>query len=299
MAAYGFARRYVEGKAVANLNSDVTGAHILAATAESVTCIFSSPETLEKASEAEPTPNLTFATADLPNLPFPNASLDVVVALEIMEEFQGPEALVKEARRILKNDGTLIVSTPDMQAFSNRRTGRIYAGEFRELLGRSFERVELHLQGSVSGAMIFKDSGDLYGPSVESVPFAAAAPNFGDGPPDTDLILAVCGGAELPVNERPYLMLDSDRRLLDECENSLEDIELLKAEIQQMQETEVKTFHEAVAAYEAENARLRAGEGELRHRLHDIESSRVYRLLGTYRRVRTSLNGFVSRVRGG
>ena len=291
LAGYGFARRYVEGKSVADLDPEGTGAHILAATAESVTCIFSSPEALERAREADPAPNLTLAAADLPELSFPDASLDVVVVLEIVEDLQDPEALVAEARRALKDDGTLIVAAPDRQAFSNQRARGLYAAEFRELLGRHFEHVEIYRLGAVSGAVVFEDSGGLSGLSVESVPFVVGEMDLGDGTPDTDLILAVCGGTELPVNERPYLILDRDRRLLDEREDALEDVELLKAEIQQMQQTEVKTFHETIAAHEAENARLR-------RRLDDIERSRVYRLLSIYRRLRAGLDHLAGRIRG-
>ena len=276
---------------MADLDPEGTGAHILAATAESVTCIFSSPEALERAREADPAPNLTLAAADLPELPFPEASLDVVVALEIVEDLQDPEALVAEARRVLKDEGTLIVAAPDRQAFSNRRTQELYTAEFRELLGRHFEHVEIYRQGAVSGAVVFEDSGGLSGLSVESVSFAEGEPEFGDGSPDTDLVLAVCGGTELPVNDRPYLILDRDRRLLDEREDALEDVELLKAEIQQMQQTEIKTFHETITAHEAENARLR-------RRLDDIESSRVYQLLSIYRHLRAGLDDLAGRVRG-
>ena len=260
----------------------------------------SSPEALDRAHEVHPIPNLTYAPASLPELPFPEASLDVLVALEIVEDLQSAGPLVAETRRVLKDDGIFIVSAPDKQAFSNRSKQGLYAAEFRELLGQHFEHVELYRQGAVSGAVILKESDGLSGLSVESVPFAAG-PEFGDGPLDTDLILAVCGGTGLPADERPYLLLDRDRRLLDEREDAREDVELLKAEVRQMQETEVRTFHETLAACEAENARLRAREREaqeLRHRLDDIERSRVYRLLGTYRRLRTSLDGLVKRVRG-
>ena len=225
----------------------------------------------------------------------------MVVALEIVEDLQSAGPLVAETRRVLKEDGILIVSSPDKQAFSNRSKQGLYAAEFRELLGQHFEHVELYRQGAVSGAVILKESDGLSGLSVESAPLAAAEPEFGDGPPDADLILAVCGGTGLPANERPYLLLDRDRRLLDERDDAREDVELLKAEIRQMQQTEVRTFHETLAACEAENARLRAREREaqeLRHRLDDIERSRFYRLLGTYRRLRTSLDGLVKRVRG-
>lgn len=302
LAAYRFARRYVEGKSVADLDPQGTGkgGRILAETARSVASLVVSAEALEKVRGDHPVPNLTCKLAAFPELPFSDESLDVVVALEVVED-QNPESLVAEARRVLKEDGTLIVSAPDKQAFSNRRAW-LYAGEFRELLWRSFERVDLYRQGAVSGTVVLKDSAGLSDSELESVPFAAAEPDFGDGPPDTDLVLAVCGSVGLARNERSYLLLDRDRRLLDECENSREDIELLKAEIQQMQKTEVKTFHETLAAYEAEVSRLRGGEEkarELRRRLEDIESSRVYRLLGSYRSIRIGLNRLVNRVRRG
>ena len=273
-----------------------SGARLLAATARSVTSLVTSPEALVRAHEAHSASNLTFILTKPPELPFPDASLDIVVALEVTED-QNSEALSEEAWRILKADGILVISVPDRRAFSNR-SARLYAEEFRELLARRFEHVELYRQGAVSGAAVFKDPDGLSGFSIESLPFAAPEPEFGSGPPDTDLALAVCGGAELPASEIPYLLLDRDRRLLDGREDAQEDIELLKAEIQQMQETEVKTFHETVAAREAENARLRAGKEKLRRRLDDIERSRVYRLLGTYRNLRTRLDGIVGRVRG-
>ena len=276
-----------------------SGARLLAVTAHSVTSLVTSPEALERAREADPAPNLTFALANLPELPFQDASLDIVVTLEAIKD-QNPEAFVEEARRVLKADGILIISAPDRRAFSNRSVRGLYADEFQELLGRHFEHVGLYRQGAVSGAAVFKDSDGLPEPTVESLPFAALEPEFGNGSPDTDLILAVCSGDELTVNERSYLLLDRDRRLLDECENDRENVELLKAEIQQIQETEVKNFHETVAAYAAENNRLRAEEEraqELRRRLDDIERSRVYRLLGTYRRLRVGLDGLVSRIR--
>ena len=41
---------------------------------------------------------------------------------------------------------------------------------------------------------------------------------------------------------RPYLLLDRDRRIFDECEDRAEDVELLREEVERMQETEVQAF---------------------------------------------------------
>ncbi len=50
------------------------------------------------------------------------------------------------------------------------------------------------------------------------------------------------GGQEEEEEEQPYLLLDRDRRVFDECEERAEDVELLRDEVRQMQETEVQVF---------------------------------------------------------
>lgn len=100
----------------------------------------------------------------------------------------------------------------------------------------------------------------------------------------------MCGGPGLPEGEPSYLLLDRDRRLLDEGDDAREDAGLLRAEILHMQETEVQAFRD-------ESARLRARAKEareLRRRLDRIEGSRAYRLYAAYRRLLSRLR---SRVR--
>jgi hypothetical protein len=72
-------------------------------------------------------------------------------------------------------------------------------------------------------------------------------PDLGAEPPTTRSIIAVCtDAAELEQEEQPYLLLDRDRRVFDEREEYAEDVELMRAEIRQMQETEVQAFVDAL-----------------------------------------------------
>ena len=332
MTGYGFARRYVEGKVVAVIGRDGLGygAGLLAETAESVTGLIESSGSFEKASTAHSAPNSSHEHVSLPDLPYPDGSFDVVVALQIIEKLNHPEDLVREARRILKRDGVLIISTPDKQTHSNDRNynnpdhkSEMYAPEFREMLGRHFERVRLYRQGTVAGGLIFESAQRLSVGSVESAPFYSADPSFSVEPPVTQSVVAVCGGSEAPEHEnpQPYLLLDRDRRIFDEHDAHREDVELLRGEIRQMQETEVQAFHETLEARNHEIRRLRARERELsdltqklegRRRdqerrarklesrtrasetrarnltvhIQNIESSRFWRLLTLYRRLR-------------
>src|SRR3546814_14320183 len=50
--------------------------------------------------------------ADSP-LPYPAASFDVVLSFQVIEHVLDDDAYLREARRILKPGGTLVVLTPD------------------------------------------------------------------------------------------------------------------------------------------------------------------------------------------
>jgi hypothetical protein len=99
----------------------------------------------------------------------------------------------------------------------------------------------------VAGGFVFPASEEVTGAPVESARFSLADPHFGVEPPVTRSVIAVCSDAEtLGQEERPYLLLDRDRRVFDECEERAEDVELLRSEIQRMQETEVQAFVDAI-----------------------------------------------------
>ncbi|MBI3252802.1 MAG: methyltransferase domain-containing protein [Candidatus Omnitrophica bacterium] len=51
---------------------------------------------------------------------FPDRTFDAVVMMDVIEHLEDPKRVLKEIRRILKNDGVLYVSTPDIQSFLSR-----------------------------------------------------------------------------------------------------------------------------------------------------------------------------------
>lgn len=91
-------------------------------------------------------------------LAFDDGSFDVVVAGELLEHIRSPQALIDEARRVLRTGGTLLGSTPNGFRLKNRL--RFAAGRHPELdpthlhlfrpedvrqLLREFEQPQLHL----------------------------------------------------------------------------------------------------------------------------------------------------------
>ena len=65
-------------------------------------------------------PEKNIAKADAQCLPFKSGSFDSVLAGELVEHLKSPEAFVKEAGRVLKKRGTLIVTTPNVKSLINR-----------------------------------------------------------------------------------------------------------------------------------------------------------------------------------
>jgi SAM-dependent methyltransferase len=235
LTGYGFARRYVKGKIVAHVGQEAVGygSRLLAETAESVTDLAGSPEAVDQAS----------------------AVYDVAVAFGVLEDLERPEDLVRTAKRVLKDDGVLVISALDKQTNTNERNpggidGRreMYVPEFRELLQRHFAYVRIYRQGAVAGGFVFPTSEEVTGAPVEMARFSLTEHDFSGEPPTTRSVIAVCSDAAeaLGDGEQPYLLLDRERRVFEECEERAEDVELLRGEIQRMQETEVQAFVDAI-----------------------------------------------------
>ena len=306
LTAYGFARRYVAGKVVADIGWEAVGpgSQLLAETAESVAGLSRSEEAIELARAVHPAPNAKYERVDLPELPYPEDSFDVVLALGVAENLERPEDLVREARRVLKKDGVLVISVPDKRFYidghdpgGDGRHRGMYDAEFEELLEPHFGGVLIHRQGAVAGGLVFPVSGELDETSVESAALSSTNPRLVGAPPAVGSLLAVCGDAENLERGGPYLMLDRDRRVFDECEERAEDVELLKDEVRQMQETEAQAFIDSLKLRGTEigylRARVRRSESQARHMenvVREMENSTAWRVFGPYRRLRARLD---------
>ena len=233
LTAYGFAQRYTRGKIVADIGNEHRGyaTHLLAQSTESVRALSELPE----------------------------GRFDVVVAFGVIENLEHAKELVREAKRVLKEAGVLLVSVAEKRIETEERIGggidgrrAMYVPELRRLLKAHFGHVRLYRQGAVAGGLVIPVSEDLRGGvvPVESVGLSSIEPRFGAAPPRTRLVMAVCSEAAEVLGreeeERAYLVLDRDRRVFEECEERAEDVELMRGEIQRMQETEVQAFLEAI-----------------------------------------------------
>jgi hypothetical protein len=188
--------------------------------------------------------------------------------LKVIENLECPKGIVSEIKRALKQDGLLLVSTPDKQAYSNQRNYRhpdhqreTYVPEIQKPSGQHSEHLRTYRQGTVAGGFISQASEKTISASIETSRRSLIDPYLGVEPPATHFVLVVvCTDAEIPrqEDEQAHLLLDRDRGILDEYENHAEDVGLLRYERRQGQETEVLTSQEALRFRKSEPAYLRA-----------------------------------------
>jgi SAM-dependent methyltransferase len=231
LARYAFAARLSRRKQVLDAACGAGyGSAELARSAASVLGIDRSAEAIESARASYALPNLRFAVADCLALPAADASIDLVVAFEVIEHLEDWRGFLLEARRALAPSGQFIVSTPNKlyYAESRRSAGpnpfhvhEFEFEEFRAALGEVFPHVSLFLENHVEG-VVFQP---LAPPdSTADVRVDAASSDAAE----SHFFVAVC--AQRPQTGAPtFVYIPQTANLLRERERH---IELLERELE-------------------------------------------------------------------
>lgn len=139
---YAFATRLVKDKKVLDAAcGEGYGSHILAGTAEHVTGIDIDAKSIKHATNRYKQDNLSFINESCTKLTFEDNSFDVIVSFETLEHLELQQEMLAEFNRVLKEDGIIIISTPDKAHYSDA-TGfeneyhvkELYQSEFKDLL---------------------------------------------------------------------------------------------------------------------------------------------------------------------
>jgi SAM-dependent methyltransferase len=146
LAAYHACLRLVSGKVILDGGcGEGYGARYLAPSARRVVGVDKSWEAM-KVAPRDGARNLQFSCGDLRELGFRDGSFDVVCSFQVLEHFRQPAAFFSEARRVLRPDGLLILSTPNrLRSFSENpyHFKEYEPEELRALLQRWFPSVDL------------------------------------------------------------------------------------------------------------------------------------------------------------
>lgn len=164
LSRYAFAARLARRKRVLDAGCGAGyGSAELANTASAVTGIDISADAIAHATENYARPNLQFQQAGAAQLPFADASFDLVVAFEVIEHLSDWEQLIAEARRVLSPGGQFVVSTPNKAYYAETRRlsgpnpfheHEFEFAEFQEALQRHFPHTLLFTENHADSIVI-------------------------------------------------------------------------------------------------------------------------------------------------
>lgn len=188
---YFFASGFVAGKRVLDIASgEGYGTHILAQCAAHVTGVDISPEAVTSATRQYAGDSVAFLQGSAAAIPLPDAAVDVAVSFETLEHLPEQEDMISEIRRVLRQDGLLIISTPNKPIYSKKghnpfHVKELCREEFVALLKSQFSHVSLLGQKAMYGSLLSGTDGETLllrqreeDGAVERMPFTEQARYF-------------------------------------------------------------------------------------------------------------------------
>lgn len=159
---YALTSYFINNKIVVDLASgEGYGSNLMADHAKEVTGIDISSNVIEYANKKYKKKNLVFKVGSATDIPIPDRSIDIVVSFETIEHHAEHDKMMNEIKRILKNDGILIISTPDKRNYSDIpkyqnpfHVKELYLNEFKELMQKHFTFTDFYHQKVVFSSLI-------------------------------------------------------------------------------------------------------------------------------------------------
>lgn len=137
------------------------GSYFLSKYAKKVIGVDISKETIKHAKSKYNNQNLEYIHGDVTNIPLEENIFDIVVSFETLEHHDKHEEMLKEVKRVLKDNGALIISTPDKTNYNSTLNEQnefhikeLETEEFKDLMGRFFDYTKFFFQKITYGSLI-------------------------------------------------------------------------------------------------------------------------------------------------
>ena len=177
------------------------GSKLLSQSAKSVLGIDINQEIVNHAIRKYASDNLYFRCGSAQSLPVDSQSFDIVVSFETIEHIREHEKMISEIRRVLRQGGLLLISSPAKEIYSDARNFKnefhvmeLYSSDFLSLISKYFTHIVPLGQKLVYGSGIFPDNGPS---EFLNFPSNAAGTRQGFADPLYRLALASNDGANV------------------------------------------------------------------------------------------------------
>jgi SAM-dependent methyltransferase len=222
IARYAFAARLAAQARILDIGCGTGyGTAELAQQAGSAVGIDVSSDALAYAREHYPIPNAKFLAASATSVPFPAASFDLITAFEVIEHLDNWHDLLIEARRLLRPNGTFLVSTPNKLYYAESRatqgpnpfhTHEFEFEEFRDALAAVFPHVTILLQNRLESQAFY--------PHAIFAPVDAQLDTARGSPAEAHFFLALCS-IDCAPETRSFVYVPRAANLLREREQHI------------------------------------------------------------------------------
>jgi SAM-dependent methyltransferase len=171
--------------------------------------------------------NLEFREADCAALPFADASFDVVVSFETIEHIAAQEAFLDEVRRVLRNDGLFVLSSPNKVEYADKRgvvnafhVRELYRDELSTLLAPRFAHAAWYGQRPGFFSVVWPEAGPTGAEIFEVSATSADTPVPGHTRPLYFIVIASNHAESVArVTPRLSVLADRDERMYRDYEN--------------------------------------------------------------------------------
>lgn len=276
MARYIWAAKLAAGKAILDVGCGVGyGSKILSdAGANSVSGVDVDPGAILAAGESYGD-TASFSVGDMLALELADDAYDLVVCFEAIEHVADPARAIAEFKRVLRDDGLLVISTPNKRAYppgNPFHLKEMEPEEFQSILAESFGNVALCRQQDYMASVI-TDSHSYATPDHTEL-LGSEVRRMNADPREETYVVALASDSGLPAPEG--LALLTDIRSVYQWFVSLEAWE------RRARESDAELAATRVQLHRVQNAHQRVVK-----RLNLIQSQPAVRvLLGTRRRLR-------------
>ena len=134
--AYDFAVPYIKDKKVADVGCGLAyGTSLMATHASEITGIDYDSDTIAtNKNRYRQIVNLDFIQSSVPPLPLANNSIDVVTAFQFIEHIHKRKEFIKDALRVLRPGGVLLMTTPNARKSLARNPFHVHEYTFDEMM---------------------------------------------------------------------------------------------------------------------------------------------------------------------
>ena len=230
---YLYAMQFVVGKDVVDIAcGEGYGSYLLAQTAKSVMGIDLSDEAITFAKKVYRKKNLSFLQGSVEKIPVAGTKkLDVIVSLETIEHVneKSQKAFLKEIKRLLRDDGIFIVSTPnkllysDIPKYKNEfHLKEFYEQEFYDFLRNYFREVVLFGQKIFTGSNMWYLGRAQQEESFSEYHISNNGKKFevNDDEKEALYLIAVCSDSRIKAAKNSFL-LDKSLSILSERDEQI------------------------------------------------------------------------------